>query len=149
MAKKKIEEDQPDDMFEIDPLDVNDSFIKLPAQVARANAQHADAYRTFLVAKRNVDHTFATVYLAKRDAAEGKTTEAYLKSLIETDEDYCAAVEQLTNADARLKRLNGVCDALRTKRDALISVGANMRAEMQGDPSIREQHRTRRDVDAD
>jgi len=41
-------------------------------------------------------------------------------------------------------RLYGVIDAVRTKRDMLISIGAQVRAEMESDPSIRERSRGRK-----
>ena len=44
------------------------------------------------------------------------------------------------DADGRRLKLQGVLDAVRTKKDMLVSLGASMRAEMQGDPSIRAAH---------
>jgi hypothetical protein len=49
-------------------------------------------------------------------------------------------------ADAERVRLYGVLDALRSKRDMLISLGAHIRAEMQHDPMIRERAALDREV---
>ena len=125
---------------EIDPLEINEEFLRLPAQVAYWNAQYAEAYRRWLTSKNIVDRAFAVLYTEVRDEAESnrsKTTEATIKATVEMDPRYIEACQDQIAAEAEKVRLAGVLESLRTRRDALMSVGASMRAELQGNPSIR------------
>jgi hypothetical protein len=47
------------------------------------------------------------------------------------------AEQALINASYHVDKVRAVYDALRAKRDMLVGLGAQQRAEMQGDPTIR------------
>lgn len=133
----------------VDPLALDDEFAKIPSLLARFNEQYADAYRKHLLSKHRVDRAFAACYLKHRGEAEErgeKITEGLLKARVDDDEAFHAAQDVAVAAEVEKLRLWGVLDALRAKRDALISLGAHMRAEMQGSPSIRGDRRGSRDV---
>ena len=49
-------------------------------------------------------------------------------------------------AEVDLVRAKGVCEAVRTRKDMLVSLGAQVRAEMGGEPSVRQQHRLNREL---
>ncbi len=136
--------------FEIDQLQLDKEFRRLPALLAIANEEYAEALGYHLRTKYRVKRIYAKRYLELRIemAEEGtKVTEKNLEHRTETDDQYQKAVARSIAADVERSRAWGKCEALRAKRDALVSLGANVRAEMQGDPSIRDRERRRRDDD--
>lgn len=131
----------------INPLDLNTDFRKLPALVARYNELYSIALRKHLRAKAKLKHTHASVYLRLREGhSGGKVTETSLKAMVEIDKSYAAALDLAIVAEVDKERLWGVLEALRAKRDSLISMGATMRAEMQGDPALRDASRAEREL---
>lgn len=134
----------------INPLALDDGFIKISAQLATFNERFYEALRTHLRAKAELDRTWARLYLAIREElkdADPKTTEATIKASVDSHDEYFAARMAAAEAEAEKSRLWGVLDALRAKKDALISLGANARAEMSGMPGIRGERRGARDVE--
>lgn len=131
----------------IDPLNLEAEFVDVPARLAEYNELYARAFQRHLACKHLVERTHALVYLRKREEASGeRVTEALLTARVETDEEYVEALRVATIAEANKVRLWGVLDALRAKKDALISIGAHARAELNGSPSLRGEHRGSREV---
>jgi hypothetical protein len=149
MAKKETAHEAVLAAVAIDPLALTDEFTKIPSHLARYNELYADALRLHLSAKVKVDRAYAASYIRCRAEAEetgAKTTEGMIKSMVDNDPTYHAAQDHSVVCEAEKARLWGVLDALRAKRDALISLGAHLRAEMAGSPSIRGEARGARDV---
>jgi hypothetical protein len=135
----------------IDPLALDDGFVKIASLLATYNERYYEALKTHLVAKAKVDRVYAQTYLSTREELNEvgeKATEAMIKSHVEANDNYFQARMAAVEAEAEKARLWGVLDALRAKKDALISLGANARAEMSGAPSIRGDRRAVRDVAA-
>lgn len=160
MAKKGKPAPEPDDddivdravreAVDIDPLAFEDEFKKLPSKLATFNERYARALKRHLTAKANKDRTYYRRMLDIRVELEEKgekTTEANIKAHVEADAKYAEAVTAAISAEVEKARLWGVLDALRSKREALISIGAHLRVEMQGAPSIRGERRGARDVE--
>lgn len=137
------------EVVEIDALAIDDEFRTIAAHIARRNHLYADALKTYLFAKAREKRVRAEVYLKLRaeweDAGE-KITEGRLSAQVDADAAVNAAVEALIEAEFVKTRLGGEVEALRSKRDALVSLGAHIRAEMAGNPAIRGEHRGARDV---
>lgn len=128
----------------IDPLRIQDEFVRIPADLAYWNARYADAQRAFLMAKIDLDVIKAKLGpLTRRAIADkgGKATEDLIKNMVESHADVIDAREQLAVTEVEKSRLYGCLDAIRSKKEMLISLGAHMRAEMEGDPSLRQQAR--------
>lgn len=156
MAKKtKREGDNTPDAREylaratkIDPLQLQDEFVRAPSDVAYWNDRYADAIAEYLVTKiereRIVGMLMTDAGLADELELrlEKKPTVDQLKAYVNTKEEYLEARGREARADAEQKRMRGVVEALSTKRDMLISLGAHIRLEMQQDPLLR---RTARD----
>lgn len=143
-----IKERTIEDVVAVDQLLLKDEFSKLPSDLAHYNEQFAEALRTFLRCERRRKETFARLYIETREAAEEKMSEAMLKATVESDEEYEQACQNEIAAEVSKARLWGMCEAIRAKKDALISIGAHVRAELGGDPSLRDRARGMRDVDA-
>lgn len=131
----------------IDPHNVNDEFIKLPAQFALWNERYRTAMERSLLADAETKRIRAGIYILSSEAVmpSGKpATVGYIDALVERDPDYVAARQDEIRAEVEVAHIKGVLEAIRTKRDALTSVGANLRQEMQHDPAVRDRVRTER-----
>jgi hypothetical protein len=126
--------------LEIDNLALEEEFTRMPADLAYWANQYAEATKAFHLAKIDLDRTEAklAVHHRVRLADAGvKATESMVTAAVETDDTLYNAKVRLLEAEYLRNQLSGTCEAVRSKRDMLISLGANYRAEMQGDPSIR------------
>lgn len=134
MAKKEQLEKRPDDSdFEVDDRTMSKQFARLPALVAHWSNEYADAFGAWKRAKLHNETTYAKTYVRLRDEAEAersKVTEATLKAMVQSDVGVIAAAELLIMAETRKVRCQGYLDSFATKRDALVSLGANHRAEL-------------------
>ena len=132
------------DCVHIDPLQINEEFIRIPGDLAYWNGKYADALREFLMAKINKDRVKGILRIDCRDElveAGKKPTEGLVNDHVDQHEDYIASAERLAAAETGKGRLYGVLDAVRSKKEMLISLGAHLRAEMEHDPLIRDQSR--------
>lgn len=129
----------------IDPLQIQSEFTEVAATLAYWNEQYADALRGQLHAKIARERLYAQLYFDKRkelaDSGVSRVTESMTENAIEIDPRFIAVRDEEADALAESTRLRGVVEAVRTKKDMLVSLGAQLRAEMEGDPSIRSQHR--------
>ena len=112
---------------------LNREFCRIPGYMGFFTALYAGAVGEALSTKADAKARAAELYLQYRRTGtpEGKpVTEGYLAACVEADPSYRALVA--LRDDAETKRLNaqGVIDSLEMKRDALISIGANLRKEM-------------------
>jgi len=153
------------DCVTIEPLMIQEEFVRVPRDLAYWNQRYSDAYERLLTAKHEWERTKATAELriravnedamaveaettpddakpkpAKGRARGGGLTEAAVAARLLLDDAVYAARVAYIAAEAEKNHLAGVLDAVRSKRDAVVSIGAHIRAEMQGDPAIRAQH---------
>ncbi len=128
------------DCVSIQPEDLDSEFCRVAADIAYWNAQYADANRSYLFAKIEADRVRGMLYFEHREALElmgKKVTEAQVGALVDTDPRQIDARTDLVETEARKVRLRGVCDAVIAKKDMIQSLGAKLRAEMAGDPTLR------------
>lgn len=125
----------------IEPTDIQGEYVRIAALLATYNEEYAKALKEHLLKKAAKDRAYSTAYLRHRsdllDTGE-KFSEGVLKAKILTSPDYILAMERAAYAEVEKVRIGGVLDALSTKRDALISLGAHLRTEMQGNPRLRD-----------
>lgn len=149
---------QPDDVdieeylqecANIDPLEIQEAYLKVPAELAYWNARYAKALRRAMMKKVDVDLLEAQLDPLMRKAlkdAGANVTESIVKATIAQNESLIEARRELVDADVEKAQVFGALDAIRSKKEMLISLGAHLRAEMQGDPTIREHARASRMV---
>ncbi len=129
---------------QIEPLAIQEEFIRIPADLAYWNARYAKALRRHLMAKVNIDTCRARLVPAVRNAiieAGGKATEATVEAAVESNEALIEARQEGVEAEVEKNELYGALDAIRSKKEMLISLGAHMRAELDGDPALRDHSR--------
>jgi hypothetical protein len=130
----------------IDPLQIQEEFVRVPAELAYWNEKLAVALRNHLRAKIDLDRTQARLRIEKRVVLAGpggKVTESMVDSEVEQDKTYQDALEATVAAEVERSRLRGVVEAIQAKRDMLTMLGSHIRAEMERDPLVRAQHRER------
>lgn len=109
------------------PGDISFWNQKLSEAVAAANVAEAD-YRCV---EGVVFTEMKELLLIKRN----KATESDVKALQRADKRYTAAKVKVGDGDADVVRLRGVCEALKAKMSALITLSTFIRAEM-SDPTL-------------
>lgn len=160
MTKKSKTEEQLE-LLELDPLALEDEFVTLPADMARLNEKYADALRDQLRAKFELEQVEARLYIQiseiaqkakeKDPKAKGRSrsglTEAAIKSRILGSEEYQDARLELIDAEVDRVKALGRLEALRVKKDACISIGAQIRAEKEMNPRLRRDSAAMRDIE--
>lgn len=126
----------------IDPADLTKEFVRVPSDLAYWNEQYSQAYKIWLEAKAARELIYAQAYearLADMSHLGKRPTVSEIESSVIQDANYTQAKMEEIATETEKVRLYGVLDSLRSKRDMLISLGAQLRAEMQHDPMIRQQ----------
>jgi hypothetical protein len=125
----------------VEPLQLEEEFVRLPADLAYWHARAADALREYQMSKLEQDKTEANLRIVVREhiiATGGKPTESQVESGVMLRPEYSEARARTIEAEVEYQRLRGVCEAVRVKRDALVALGQQARAEM-SDPVVRQQ----------
>lgn len=145
MAKGKLRELEVEkylaECVQIFPEALNEEFVRMPADFAYWNERYADALRTHLLAKLMYDRTESSVRIECREKLleqNAKVTESMVEAAVAQHPEFNEAREAVIASEIEKVRLGGVLDAIRTKRDMLISLGAHARIEMMNDPVVRE-----------
>lgn len=125
----------------IEPLAIEEEYIRLPSDLAYWSAELARAIEQSALAKNARELTAAEVAGEKREdlhALNGKApTVAQVEEAVTTDHRYQKAKHAEITTESRRMEILGTVEAIRAKRDMLISLGAHIRAELQRDPLIR------------
>lgn len=154
------------DCVTIEPLQIQEEFVRVPRDLAYWNQRYSTANERMLTAKHEWERAKASAELRIRTQGEdavaaeavdtppdakpkptkgrargGGYSEAAVAARVVLDDTVYDARVEYIRCEVEKVHLAGVLDAVRSKRDAVVSIGAHIRAEMQGDPSIRDQHR--------
>lgn len=127
--------------IEINPAALEDEFISCGANIAYAAGRHARAVAASLRAQarskrlRALLHADARGWLISRGIK--KPTVADIDARVEIDPRYLEAKAAEDNAEAFELLTKGNLTALVAKKDMLVQMGANYRAEAERDPYIR------------
>lgn len=130
------------DAVTIEPMAIQEEFIAVPAHLAYWNSQYAAAFESHIMHKLAREQMYRALYGAYHaqlvSERGGKApTISDVDSRVEPDSRMVEARREEALAEAEKVRLQGICEAVRAKRDMVISLGAHMRAEMAGNPLIR------------
>ncbi len=138
-----------EDVVNIDPLNIDEHFRKVPAELAYYNQQYADASEAYLIAKAEVERQHAICYdslSSELDEKGKKLTVTAIEAKVQLDNHYHAAKVMMIKHDTEKVRLRAKVDVVATKKEMLISLGAHIRVEM-SDPMVRAQAANRRSLD--
>lgn len=125
----------------IDDFDLQGEYVRVSADLAYWNSRYADAYKTWRESSLTLEQMTASLSMVIRDQLtsqnKGRVTVAEVEQWLLATPDYQRLKQSEIDAEYEKVRLNGVVDAIRTKKEMLISLGAHLRAEMGNDPAIR------------
>jgi hypothetical protein len=127
----------------IDPVLIRQEYIKLPADLAIANARFAAAYAEYLHADTACERVKARLSIEWRETLNDmgmKATVGMVDEKVITDDRYIRVQDHRDIAEIDKVKARGVVDALIAKKDMLVSLGAHIRAEL-SDPTVRAQVR--------
>lgn len=127
----------------VEPMLLEEEFVRLPSDIAFWSERYAEAYFHFLDRESYRKELYGRLYVEHNKAlsmgrmgTRGPTV-GEIDAAVLQDPLHAAARKEENQAEAAKIRLFGVMEALRAKKDALVSIGATRRAEMSGDPMIR------------
>jgi hypothetical protein len=143
MKKERDLDEYLQECIRIEPEALQEEFVRMPADFAFWNEQYKTALESFLRAKANLEQVEAKTYLVACNKLNPATAKVFtvdgIKALVETEDTVMMAREALIIAEVEMTKLKGILEAIRTKRDMLIQLGAQIRTEMQNDPVVRKQ----------
>lgn len=147
---------------QVEPLALQEEFVRWSGDYAYWNQKFADASRLAASTKltREQCHSRLTMEIyakaeaeveaaaaAPLDPAKKTVKKAKLPTVNEVEarvictDEYSTAKAAETDAAIEAERINGVLQMLRGKKDMLMQLGYTQRAEMGGDPMVRDQVR--------
>ena len=149
MSKEKLEAKAAhaqdlQNVVKIEPLAMQEEFIRVPADLAYWNELYAQVLKRYLVGKAQSEHLWARLWLETREkllTTDGKATEKMIENATMANPEWQKAHLALVEVEAEKSSIRGTVDAIAAKKEMLISLGAHVRAEMDGDPMVRREHR--------
>jgi len=124
---------RPRPSFNIVPEDVKNEYIRMSPQIARATEEYSEALQAVLETKQYRDETYAMLYMEVCSDADKKPSEGYIRNSILSNSIYQDVCRAYSAAEGQKSRLAGDLEALRTKKDMLVSLGAHVRIELQAE----------------
>lgn len=129
-----------EDCQRIYPEALNEEFVRLSADLAYWSRKSEEALRAYLRQELEVDRAKARAdqtVRAKADVEGRKLTVAQVEAAVLLDEDFMAAQDQLVEDRVAKEKAQNVLRAISAKKEMLVSLGANVRQEMENDPVVR------------
>lgn len=124
--------------FNVNPESVKHEYTRVPSFIATLNAVYAQALRKSILAKFNRDRTFALISgeIVDNAASNGdkKPAEQQIKNAVLLDDRYVAAVHSYAAAEEAKALAGGRAQAMIAKKEMLVSLGAHVRKELEGQP---------------
>lgn len=133
----------------IEPTALEEEFIRCSGDIAFVAGQHSRRVHAHLVARIREKRLRGLLTLKHRNnliAAGSKATVGEVEAAVDMDPDYIQAKLDEATAEALREDGKGKLLAALAKKDMLVQMGANFRAEMERDPVIRERHRAARSL---
>ncbi len=123
----------------LDNTNLQGEFCKYTADFSHWGERFAQAKQEESLAKLAKETTAADLDVQAREALAGdkKPTEAMISAWVTRHPAMQEAEKNLISATFEMDRVRAVWEALRAKRDMLVGLGAQQRAEMQHEPSIK------------
>lgn len=118
----------PNKDIKIDVNDLNSEFRQFPVLLYRYVERAKVAQNDYDDLKEGLKEARSREYVRIKTES-GKITEKNLEALIDTSELVLTAKKEMLNAKRVSDSLNAFLEGMRSKKDCMISISANMRAE--------------------
>lgn len=128
------------DRLRIEPAALEEEFVRCSGDIAYVAGKHARAIHAHLVARVRAKrmHALLTVEHRQRLSAKNtKVTVGEVDAFVDMDPRWIEVKLEEDTAEALREDAKGKLMAVLAKKDMLVQMGANQRAEMERDPSIR------------
>jgi len=128
----------------IEPAALQEEYVRVPADLARWSWARTEAARALRLAELDLEVVESAARFRIRDGLEAekkKATVDDLGAMVAADQARQDAVRRVIEATALKERAADMVRAIEAKKDMLVSLGADIRAEKEGDPSIRDRRR--------
>jgi len=138
---KPLPTDPVEDVTRVDVTALDNDFTQLPAQIAHTTERYAAALGRLMRAETHRKQVEAELFLEfKKTPLEGGKypSEEICKAMVRQHPRFHSAQEQEIDTEVARVRLHGLVEALRAKRDALVSLGAGQRLDKQGEVNLRD-----------
>lgn len=134
--------------LKIEPLALEEEFVRCPSDISYQSAKYARALGEYLrcrsAQKRMRGLLLLKAYQQLRDTG-GKPTESQVAAMVDQDPRWLRMRHAEDNADALREKAKGDMQAVLAKKDMLVQMGATARAEMERDPAIRDRRYVQRE----
>lgn len=123
----------------LEPTALEEEFVRYTADFAFWGSKFASAKQEESLAKLARDTTAADLDVGAREALAGdkKPTEAMISAWVAKHPAMQQAEKDVIAATYHVDRTRAIWEALRAKRDMLVGLGAQQRAEMQHEPTVK------------
>lgn len=116
--------------------DLNSEFVRLSADLAYWGEQLAEAEHEYSMAKLASEKLTAEAFVRYKEhlqSTQGRTTDSSVNAMVTKDHRIVASKTNLLTKTHERNRLKSVVESIRAKKEMIISLGAQMRAEMQSE----------------
>ena len=123
----------------IDPTDINQCCIDQPALLMEAIQGYEDALNEADAVKDSLSWAYAHLDPQARSMLEatGKVTEGRVDACIKTFEEYITLQEKYHAAKENAGRWRAIVEAAKNRKDMLVTIASNYRAEGSSDVSLK------------
>ena len=131
--KDQTEDEYMRSCVQIDDCALNEEYMRLPSDYAYWHERYVRAKQNQNTLKLERDRERAALTIHHREQLSmttGKVTESMVTAAVDSDDRWMKAKAYEIAAEAEAERLRGVVHALSAKKDMLISLGAQARAEL-------------------
>jgi hypothetical protein len=123
----------------IDRTDLNNEFCRVSADLAYWGERAAQAERSVGEAEIELEVIKAEAYVFQRNLLDSRlakrASEDMVTNAVASTSKYRGAKEHLVDCKSVKRRIAGIIESVKTKRDMLVSLGAQLRSE-QYEPQI-------------
>jgi len=135
----EFDESYARDCVKLEPTALEEEFVRYTGDFAYWGEKFACAKQEESLAKLSRDTTAADLDVGAREALSGekKPTEAAVAAWVSKHPAMQAAEKEVIAATFSVDRVRAIWEALRAKRDMLVGLGAQQRAEMQHEPTVK------------
>ena len=107
--------------------------MRIPSDYFYWSQEYTNARKIHRLSKLTCDETRARLSIELRlhlENERGKCTESMVSAAIDSSIEWVESRVEEIEAESDMVRVQGILEAIRTKREMLISLGAHARAEM-------------------
>ena len=134
-----FDESYAKECVKLEPTALESEFVRYTADFAFWGQKVAETKQQESLAKLSLEVLEADLDTMAREALAGdkKPTEAMIGAWVTKHPAHTEASKTLFSASYEHDRAKAVWDAMRAKRDMLVGLGAQQRAEMQHEPTVK------------